>query len=76
MQAHTDARTYRVKTVPGFHKLRAIFGEEQSDGRYSRLARNTDLVDLPVLMTSMCIYVYCFVLDVLLVCILMVFLDF
>lgn len=48
-----DARSYRVKTVPGFHKLCIIFGEEHSDGRYGRLARDVDPVgELPVLMTS------------------------
>ncbi|XP_048332027.1 uncharacterized protein LOC107419928 isoform X2 [Ziziphus jujuba] len=50
---HPDARSYRVKTVPGYHKLCVIFGEESSDGRYSRLARNADhMNDLPVLMSG------------------------
>lgn len=53
MQVHPDARSYRVKTVPGFIKLCVIFGEELSDGRYSRLARDVDPVgESPVLMTS------------------------
>ena len=55
MQVHPDARCYRVKTIPGFHKLCVIFGEEHYDGRYSRLARDADTIyEVPVLMTSMC----------------------
>lgn len=58
MQTHPDARCYRVKTIPGFHKLSVIFGEEHSDGRYSRLARDADSIcELPVLMTSTCVCV-------------------
>lgn len=54
MQVHPDARSYRVKTVPGYHKLCIIFGEESSDGRYSQLARNADPInDFPVLMAGM-----------------------
>ncbi|KAF3446171.1 hypothetical protein FNV43_RR11350 [Rhamnella rubrinervis] len=52
-KAHPDARSYRVKTVPGYHKLCIIFGEESSDGRYNQLARNADPIsDLPTLMTD------------------------
>lgn len=59
MQVRPDARSYRVKTVPGFHKLCIIFGEEHSDGRYGRLARDVDPVgELPVLMTSMFLRVF------------------
>ncbi|TQD75771.1 hypothetical protein C1H46_038668 [Malus baccata] len=39
---HPDARSYRVKTIPGYNKLRVIFEEETYDGRYSRLAFNSD----------------------------------
>lgn len=54
MQNHPDARQYRVKTVPGYNKLSVIFGEENSDGRYSRLACNSDPCgELPFLMTGM-----------------------
>ncbi|OAY27515.1 uncharacterized protein LOC110604276 isoform X2 [Manihot esculenta] len=41
-KAHSDARSYRVKTVPGYQKLCVIFGQESSDGRYSRLAQIVD----------------------------------
>ncbi|EEF46860.1 conserved hypothetical protein [Ricinus communis] len=41
-KAHPDARSYRVKTVPGYQKLCAIFGQENSDGRYSRLSKIVD----------------------------------
>ncbi|KAK7830407.1 l10-interacting myb domain-containing protein, partial [Quercus suber] len=50
---HPDARSYRVKTLPSYHKLCVIFGEEHADGRYSRLARNADPSgELPVSMTG------------------------
>ncbi|KAL5558247.1 hypothetical protein UlMin_034458 [Ulmus minor] len=48
---HPDIRPYRVKTIPGYYKLCVIFGEESSDGRYSRLARNADPIsEEPLLM--------------------------
>ncbi|XP_050215415.1 uncharacterized protein LOC126666630 isoform X2 [Mercurialis annua] len=48
---HPDARSYRVKTVPGYQKLSLIFGQENSDGRYSHLAQNVDPDgEAPVLM--------------------------
>lgn len=54
MQNHPDARSYRVKTIPGYNKLRVIFEEETYDGRYSRLAFNSDPSgELADLMTGM-----------------------
>lgn len=53
MQEHPDARSYRVKTVPSYHKLCVIFGEEMSDGRYNRLAQDLDSsCEIPVLMSG------------------------
>ena len=53
MQAHPDARSYRVKTVPGYQKLCVIIGQENSGGRYSRLAQCIDAnEEMPVLMTG------------------------
>ncbi|KAJ6924945.1 hypothetical protein NC652_018028 [Populus alba x Populus x berolinensis] len=46
---HPDARSYRVKTVPGYQKLCVIVGQENSGGRYSRLAQCIE--EMPVLMT-------------------------
>nr|DAD28740.1 TPA_asm: hypothetical protein HUJ06_030208 [Nelumbo nucifera] len=45
IKAHPDARSYRIKTVPSYNNLCLIYGKESVDGRYSRLARNTDLED-------------------------------
>ncbi|KAK3211208.1 hypothetical protein Dsin_015914 [Dipteronia sinensis] len=51
---HPDTRSYRVKTVPSYHKLCVIFGEEMSDGRYNRLAQNIDFnCEMPILMTGL-----------------------
>ncbi|KAK7283134.1 hypothetical protein RIF29_12445 [Crotalaria pallida] len=38
IKAHPEARSLRVKTLPGYHKLRVIFGVECSDTRYIRLS--------------------------------------
>lgn len=49
--AHPDTRSYRVKTVPSYHKLCIIYGQDTSDGKYSRLARNVDPDgEVPLLM--------------------------
>ncbi|XP_020536605.1 uncharacterized protein LOC105637536 isoform X2 [Jatropha curcas] len=44
-KAHPDARLYRVKTVPSYQKLCVIFGQENFDGRYGRLAQIMDRND-------------------------------
>lgn len=41
-QAHPEARSYRVKTIPSYPNLCFIFGKETSDGRYTRLAQAFD----------------------------------
>ncbi|XP_017983022.1 PREDICTED: L10-interacting MYB domain-containing protein isoform X1 [Theobroma cacao] len=53
IKSHPDARSYRVKTVPSYHKLCVIFGQESCDGRYNRLAQNVGTDgDVTVLMTG------------------------
>ncbi|KAL0323963.1 UNVERIFIED_CONTAM: hypothetical protein Scaly_2363400 [Sesamum calycinum] len=37
IKAHPDARSYRVKTVPCYHKLCIIYGQDKFDASYSRL---------------------------------------
>ncbi|KAL0330883.1 UNVERIFIED_CONTAM: hypothetical protein Sangu_1633800 [Sesamum angustifolium] len=37
IKAHPDARSYRVKTVPCYHKLCVIYGQDKFDASYSRL---------------------------------------
>lgn len=39
IETHPDARSYRVKTMPNYHKLCTIYGQSSSEGRYSHLAR-------------------------------------
>lgn len=41
-KAHPDARSYRVKPVLSYKKLCLIYGDENINGGYSRLARNAD----------------------------------
>ncbi|KAK4435743.1 hypothetical protein Salat_0737800 [Sesamum alatum] len=42
IKAHPDARSYRVKTVPCYHKLCIIYGQDKFDGSYSRSVGSTD----------------------------------
>ncbi|ESQ46521.1 hypothetical protein EUTSA_v10000052mg [Eutrema salsugineum] len=42
IQAHPEARSYRVKTISTYPNLCFIFGKEMSDGRYTRLAQAFD----------------------------------
>lgn len=54
VQVHPEARSLRVKTLPGYRKLCVIFGEESSDTRYIRLSHNADpRSELPVFITGM-----------------------
>ncbi|MBA0564786.1 hypothetical protein Golob_009696 [Gossypium lobatum] len=53
IKSHPDARSYRVKTVPSYHKLRVIFGQENCEVRYNRLTQKVGTDDdSTVLMTS------------------------
>ncbi|KAL8263999.1 hypothetical protein R6Q59_022129 [Mikania micrantha] len=39
IEAHPISRSYRVKTVPNYHKLCAIYGQNNSEGQYTHSAR-------------------------------------
>ncbi|XP_010548574.1 PREDICTED: L10-interacting MYB domain-containing protein [Tarenaya hassleriana] len=39
IQAHPEARSYRVKMVPSYQKMCLIFGKEMPDRRYTHLAQ-------------------------------------
>lgn len=57
VQAHPEARSYRVKTIPSYPNLCFIFGKEMSDGRYTRLAQAFDPSSAePVLMIGKLLY--------------------
>ncbi|CAN1783129.1 L10-interacting MYB domain-containing protein [Linum perenne] len=50
-----DARSFKIRIVPGYQKLSAIFKQENYDGRYSRLAKNAttdDSSEAPLSMTG------------------------
>ncbi|KAI8569315.1 hypothetical protein RHMOL_Rhmol02G0269400 [Rhododendron molle] len=51
-EAHPDARSYRVKTIPSYNKLCAIYGQDSCDRRYSRWACNDPESEVPLLMIA------------------------
>lgn len=53
MQAHPEARSLRVKTLPDYGKLCIIFGAKGTDTRYLYLAHNAHLTrELPTLIAG------------------------
>ncbi|KAL7595601.1 hypothetical protein Lser_V15G30039 [Lactuca serriola] len=44
IKVHPDARSYRVKMVSSYNKLCVIYGEDHSEGRYGRLARDVSSI--------------------------------
>lgn len=54
MQVYPDARLYKFKTVPSYHKLSVIYGDEVSNGRSSPTPYHLELDgEDPVLMIDM-----------------------
>lgn len=53
MQAHPNTISYRNRSVPDYHKLCVIFGEESSNGRCSMGQRLYLENEEPDLMTGM-----------------------
>ncbi|XP_061365263.1 uncharacterized protein LOC133308635 [Gastrolobium bilobum] len=52
-KVHPETRSLRVKTLPGYHKLCVIFGEESFDTRFIRISHIADASsELPMLISG------------------------
>ncbi|XWS58224.1 hypothetical protein CRYUN_Cryun08bG0016300 [Craigia yunnanensis] len=50
IKAHPNTQSYRNKSVPGYHKLCVIFGQESSNGRCSMAQRDLENEDPDVMI--------------------------